>query len=194
VSLIPVNDIIVVTYDSKCHRLSLSLIDVNGIRLMTRISLWLIHVMEDHMYILSDIWRIQILETGKSSDPLGCRSTKTLFFLDFFNFSKKTWEEIWSGLRPKRSFLAFSRIVKVLSFLLELIQKMESQFVDNSTFWKGVKFDKSVNDKQIHGNRVRKNRRRQKCQELTSKMCWHNMESEHRSQTIMLHVRPSPIY
>ena len=36
VSLIAVNNIIVVTYFSKCHRLSLSLIAVNGITLMDK--------------------------------------------------------------------------------------------------------------------------------------------------------------
>jgi hypothetical protein len=36
VSLIAVNNIIVVTYCSKCHRLSLSLIAVNGITVMDK--------------------------------------------------------------------------------------------------------------------------------------------------------------
>jgi hypothetical protein len=82
----------------------------------------------------------------------------------------------------------------VLCFLLELIPKMGSRFVDNSTFWKGAKFERSVNVKQMYVNRAWKSRRRQECQELTSKMCWHNMESETSAQTIMLHIRPSPIH
>ena len=49
---------------------------------------------------------------------------------------------------------------------------------DISVFWKGVDFVWPVNGIQIHRNRVRKSRRRQEHQELTSKMCWHNMESE----------------
>jgi hypothetical protein len=57
----------------------------------------------------------------------------------------------------------------------------------------GVFADRS-NGKQMHGNRVQKSRRRQECQELTSELCWHNMESEPSGQTILLHIRPSPIY
>ncbi len=46
----------------------------------------------------------------------------------------------------------------------------------------------------MYGNSVRKRRRRLECQESTSKMCWHNMESESRTLTIMFHMRPSLIH
>ena len=77
--------------------------------------------------------------------------------------------------------------------MMEMVRKKGLDLFKYSTFWKGVKFGRSVNDKQMHGNRVEKNRGRQECQELTSKMCWHNIESGPRALTLKLHIRPSPI-
>jgi hypothetical protein len=86
----------------------------------------------------------------------------------------------------------------MLKFCIMFFPDIDSEngvsIFDISAFWKGVEFVWSVNVIQIHGNRVRKRRRRQEYQELTSKMCSHNMESDPSTQTIMLHVRPSPIH
>jgi hypothetical protein len=48
----------------------------------------------------------------------------------------------------------------------------------------------------MYGNRVPKGIlwRWQEYQELTSKMCWHNIEFDPNSKTIMLHIRPNPMY
>ena len=78
--------------------------------------------------------------------------------------------------------------------MMEMVRKKGLDLFKYSTFWKGVKFGRSVNDKQMHGNRVQKSRRRQECQELTSKMCWPNIESGPSALTLMLHIRPSPMY
>ena len=81
----------------------------------------------------------------------------------------------------------------MVCLFLELAQEKWSRFVDIQHLERVWNL-RSVNDKQTHGNRVQKNRRRQECQELTSKMCWHNIESEVRGLTILLHIRPIPIY
>ena len=78
--------------------------------------------------------------------------------------------------------------------MMEMVRKKGLDLFKYSTFWKGVKFGRSVNDKQMHGNRVQKSRRRQECQELTSKMCWPNIESGPSALTLMFHIRPSPMY
>ena len=78
-----------------------------------------------------------------------------------------------------------SNYVKISKYVCSwnLFRKVGFDLVWYSTFWKGVRFGRSVNDKQMHGNRVEKRRRRQECQELTSKMCLHNIESETIPQT-----------
>ena len=78
--------------------------------------------------------------------------------------------------------------------MMEMVRKKGLDLFKYSTFWKGVKFGRSVNDKQMHGNRVQKSRRRQECQELTSKMCWPNIESGPSALTLMFYIRPSPMY
>ena len=77
-----------------------------------------------------------------------------------------------------------------LQFLSQIMLKFCIKFSPVIDSENGVTWKQALQNPVLHGNRVRKRRRRQEYQKLTSKMCSHNMESESSSKTIMLHIRP----